>query len=74
MYQSDQIAERCKIIAKKNGVTMKDVLARCELAKGTMINFKTSFPKTDTLAKIADELGCSMDFLMGRTENPGINK
>lgn len=26
------------------------------------------------LAKIADRLGCSVDYLLGRTDNPQINR
>ena len=29
-------------------------------------------PKSDSLAKIADYLNCSVDYLLGRTENPDI--
>lgn len=39
-----------------------------------MANLKTSMPKADTLAKIADYLNCSVDYLLGRTDNPEINK
>lgn len=33
-----------------------------------------SNPKTETLIKIADYLGVSIDYLVGRTDNPEINK
>ncbi len=33
-----------------------------------------SMPKADYLAKIADYLDCSIDYLMGHTDNPDINK
>ena len=39
-----------------------------------MSNLKTSFPQSDSIAKIADYLGCSVDYLLGRTDDPkGIN-
>lgn len=31
-----------------------------------------SMPKSDNLAKIADFLNCSVDYLLGRTDNPNI--
>lgn len=31
-------------------------------------------PQADNLAKIADYLDCSVDYLLGRTDNPKINK
>lgn len=39
-----------------------------------MANLKTSMPKADTLAKIADYLDCSVDYLLGRTDNPQFVK
>ena len=35
---------------------------------------KTSMPKADTLAKIADQLGCSVDYLLGRTDDPALQQ
>lgn len=34
--------------------------------KNTISSFKNSVPKADTLARIADYLGCSVDYLLGR--------
>jgi len=31
-------------------------------------------PSGDTLSKIADYFNCSVDYLLGRTDNPEINK
>nr|DAR47104.1 MAG TPA: repressor protein [Caudoviricetes sp.] len=39
-----------------------------------MTGYRTSVPKADNLAKIADVLGCSVDYLLGRTDNPEINR
>lgn len=33
-----------------------------------------SNPKTDTLIKIADYLNVSIDYLVGRTDNPEVNR
>lgn len=35
---------------------------------------KTSMPKADNLAKIADYLDCSVDYLLGRTTDPESHK
>ena len=37
-----------------------------------MIHFETSMPKADNLAKIADVLGCSVDYLLGRTDRVSL--
>ena len=39
-----------------------------------MSNMRTSMPKADNLAKIADYLDCSVDYLLGRTDKPEVNR
>lgn len=68
MYISNDVAERIKQCAKQKGITANQLLLTVGLGKSTLSNFKTSMPKADTLAKIADYLGCSVDFLLGRTD------
>ena len=73
MYDSNNIAEKIKSFAKYKGISIKQLLIDVDLGKNTMSNFKTSMPKADNLAKIADYLDCSVDYLLGRTDNPYIN-
>ena len=73
-YISSEIAERIKLIAKSKGLTVSTVLKEVNLSRNTMANFKTSMPKADNLAKIADYLDCSIDYLMGRTDDPDLHK
>ena len=52
------------------------MLEDCGLNKNaisTMLS-RNSMPKADNLAKIADYLNVSVDYLLGRTNNPDINK
>lgn len=70
MYISSNIAVRIKELSKKNNVTIKKMLSDCNLGFNMMANLKKSMPKADTLAKIADYLNCSVDYLLGRTDNP----
>lgn len=65
-YESSDIAQKIKVAAKKSGIPIKQMLEDVGLAKGTLDNFKTSMPKADNLAKIADYLGVSVDYLLGR--------
>lgn len=74
MYNSNNIAERIKIQTKLSGSTVKQMLEGVELGFNTMSNMKTSMPKADNLAKIADYLDCSVDYLLGRTDNPQAHK
>lgn len=68
MYKSNNVAERIKLSAKERGISVNKMLEDVGLGRNTMCNFKTSMPKADNLAKIADYLGCSVDYLLGRTE------
>lgn len=70
MYNSANIAERIKAVAKSKGIPLKKMFEDIGLGFNTMANMRTSMPKADNLAKIADYLGCSVDFLMEREEIP----
>ncbi len=71
MYNSQDIAERIKNTAVQNNCKLGDMFSELGLSVNTLHNMKTSIPKTDTLAKIADYLGVSVDYLLGR-ENEKI--
>lgn len=66
MYNSANIADRIRTEAKSKGISLKKMFAEIGLGANTMANMKTSMPKADTLARIADYLDCSIDYLMGR--------
>lgn len=73
MYNSSEIAIRIKEVARQGNIPVKKMLAEIGLGPSTMNNFKTSMPKADTLAKIADYLDCSVDYLLGRAPAPFSN-
>lgn len=76
MYNSSEIANRIKKLSKERNVTVKKLLEDIGLGFNTMANMRTSMPKSDSLAKIADYLSCSVDYLLGRenlsTSDEGI--
>ena len=74
MYNSQDVAETIKNVSKSKNITIKKLLEDVGLGFNTMSNMKTSMPKADNLARIADYLDCSVDYLLGRTDNPEINK
>ncbi len=74
MYYSTDVAERIKEMAKKKAMPLKELLQTCGLGSNTMHNMKTSMLKADSLAKIADVLECSTDYLLGRTDIIEINR
>lgn len=75
MYDSQEIANRIKSRAKSQHVAVGVMLSELNmginlishLAKGQNISFVS-------LARIADYLGCSVDYLLGRSDNPEINR
>lgn len=75
MYIQQEISERIKSQAKKKNVVLKDMLKNI----GTGVNLISHLSKGQeisylTLAKIADYLDCSVDYLLCRTENPNAHK
>lgn len=74
MYNSQKIANRIKLRAKQQGKSLGEVLTACELGKNTVSKIsKGTDILTLNFAKIADQLDCSIDYLLGRTDNPNIN-
>ena len=75
MYNSNKVAENIKIQAKKKNVSIKLLLEECGIGRNAMSHMTNgSMPKGDTLGKIADYLECSVDYLLGRTDDPTWNK
>lgn len=72
-YISSDVAERIKSLAKLREISVRQVLLKAGMGYNTMANMKSSMLKADNLARIADVLNCSMDYLMGRTDNPDVN-
>lgn len=70
MYISTKIADRIKDAAKHNGVTVKRMLADIGLGSNTIAHLQTSMIAADSLAKIADYLDVSVDYLLGRSDTP----
>lgn len=71
MHNAQEVANCIKSELKKQGRTNKDMLSELnmgintisELSKGKQISYYS-------LAKIADYLDCSVDYLLGRTDKP----
>lgn len=75
MYQTTNTVERIKLLAKSKNIKIADMLNDCELNKNTLSSMSSrgSWIQANNLAKIADYLDCSVDYLLGRTDNPEIN-
>ena len=75
MYNAQILTQRIKDRAKQQNVLIRDMLSACSLSINAIsqITDKKGL-SCFSLARIADYLGCSVDYLLGRTDNPEVNK
>lgn len=75
MYNSYEISNAIKLSAQSKNITIKQLLEDCKINKGFMydLEHKSTYPSCDKISRIADHLGCSVDYLLGRTDNPDVN-
>lgn len=78
MNNSQEIAKRIKAQAKAKGCSVNEVLTACELGRNTITKISNgSDIYAGNLVRIAAYLGCSVDYLLGNTDDPtapGKNK
>ena len=75
LYISHNIAENIKKTAKEKNIILKDMLVECGLGQNTLSHlYHDKMPSADRLAKIADYLDVSVDYLLGRTDKPDSHK
>lgn len=75
-YSPVEAANRIEQLASSAKQSANTMLEDCGLNKNMLQTMKNrgSMPKADNLAKIADYLDCSVDYLLGRTDNPHAHK
>lgn len=74
MYNSQKTTERIKEQAKKHNISINRLLLNCELGKNTITKMSNGTDiLTQNFEKIAENLDCSIDYLLGRTDNPNVN-
>ena len=69
LYNSPYVANNIKEYSKSKKIPLKTILESCNLGSNTLHGKVIAY---DSLAKIADFLNCSVDYLLGRTDNPNI--
>lgn len=76
MYNTTNTAGAIKAMAIKRGISIATLLKSCGLGKDTVNTMarRGSWLQADSLAKIADGLDCSVDYLLDRTDNPDSHK
>lgn len=71
MYSAQLTIERIQALIKAKGLTQKDVLKQCDINENTLKRMTDNKGMSSFyIAKIADRLDCSVDYLLGRTDNP----
>lgn len=75
MYTSDEVVTNIRRLARAKNIKLGTMLSDCHLGKNTLVSFNDRQGiSCFSLAKIADYLDCSVDYLMGRTDNPISHK
>ena len=75
MYNSPYVAKRIKTYAKSNNIALKEMLISLNMGINTFSHMLHERAIAyDSLARIADYLDCSVDYLLGRTDNPNAHK
>lgn len=64
--------ERIKELAKKQGLSLNQLEEKLGYSKNTLYSLKRQKVSTDRLQEIADFFQVSLDYLLGRTNNPKI--
>lgn len=75
MYIAQTTKERIKQLCKSQKINMEDMLISCDLGVNAIRQINDNKGMASfSLAKIADYLDCSVDYLLGRTDNPNSHK
>lgn len=69
------LAERLKTCRKEKGFTQMQVAVYCDITEKAYQNYElmTREPKLEILMRIADLYGVSLDYIVGRTNDPSMN-
>lgn len=66
------LPQRLKQVRERRGLTQRQLAAILSVSPSTIALYETGDRKPDPamLRKLADVLGCTTDFLLGRVDNP----
>lgn len=75
VYNQQTVADRIKLTAEQRKVSVRNLLDACDLVKNT-INKLSSGSDISLVAcfKISEFLDVSIDYLVGRTDIPEVNR
>lgn len=70
-----QLKDKLKLLRKQRTVTQIQVANSCKIAERAYQRIEAGTkPSYDTLIALADYFDVSLDYLVGRTDNPEINR
>lgn len=74
--QNIHITTAIKDLCKKNNIPVSSLLKECNLTKSFIYDLekRSTSPSCEKITKIADYFDCSVDYLLGRTDNPNSHK
>lgn len=66
------LSKRLKAMRMKRGLTQRQMATKLNISPSSIALYETGGrnPDPDMLKRLADFLGCSTDYLLGRTDNP----
>lgn len=64
--------DRLKGLADKQKMSINDVETKVGLGKNTLYSWKRKIPGGQNLEKVADYFHVTTDYLLGRTDDPGV--
>jgi len=76
MIDRNIFSERFKTLRNSSNVTMVNVAKALEITKQSVHQWDTAktVPSADKLVELADYFGVSLDYLVGRTDDPGSHR
>ena len=74
--QNIYISQTIKKLCKEKNISITELQKKCDLSKSFIYDLekRSASPSCSKISKIADYLNCSVDYLLGRTDTPEINK
>lgn len=73
--QNIHISQAIKKLCRDKNISLTELQNQCDLSKSFIYDLekRSASPSCLKISKIADYLNCSVDYLLGRTENPETN-
>ena len=70
-----QVANRIKELCKLKGSSVSKMLEVCNIRKSLIYDLekRNASPSIEVIGQMADYLNCSVDYLLGRTDNPTVS-